>query len=64
MHEDGITFQQAVNDAIRASERSLDRPFQTETASMGEPVVNLDRSLQTVADLEDDDLIRELRSGS
>jgi type II secretory pathway component PulF len=64
MRERGITFKQAVNDAIRASERGQDRPFRTETASMGESAVNLDRALQIVADLEDDELIRKLRSGS
>jgi hypothetical protein len=31
---------------------------------MGESHVNLDRALQLVADLEDDELIRRMRSGS
>jgi type II secretory pathway component PulF len=64
MRERGITFKQAVNDAIRASEMGHDRPFRTETAPMGESGVNLDRALQIVADLEDDELIRKMRSGS
>jgi type II secretory pathway component PulF len=64
MRERGITFKQAVNDAIRASDKGQSKAFRTETASMGESAVNLDRALQIVADLEDDELIRRMRSGS
>jgi hypothetical protein len=31
---------------------------------MGESRVNLDRALQVTADLEDDELLRKMRSGS
>ena len=31
---------------------------------MGESRVNLDRALQVAADLEDDELVRRLRTGS
>lgn len=31
---------------------------------MGEPTVNLDRALQVVAELEDDELIRKMRAGA
>lgn len=63
MTERGITFKQAVNDAIRSSITNSVR-FQTKTASMGRPTINLDRALQVVGELEDDDLIRKARTGS
>jgi hypothetical protein len=66
MTERGVSFKEALNDAIRegvlgGSDAS---PFRTATAAMGESRVNLDRALQIVADLEDDELIRKLRAGS
>lgn len=65
MQERGVSFKEAVNDAIRASVSvSAERaPFRTATASMGESRVNLDRALQVVGDLEDDELVRKMRSG-
>lgn len=64
MRERGISFKEAVNDAIRQSEVGPSPTFSTRTASLGESMVNLDRALQLVADLEDDELIRRMRSGS
>jgi hypothetical protein len=66
MRERGMSFKEALNDAIRSGVTDPARrsPFRTETASMGVSTVNLDRALQVVADLEDDDLIRRMRSGS
>ena len=66
MRERGVTFKQAVNDLLRegAVGATPSTPFVTETASLGRPVVNLDRALQTVGDLEDDELIRRMRAGS
>lgn len=65
MREHGVSFKEAINDAIRASvSASAGRtPFRTVTASMGESGVNLDRALQVVGDLEDDDLVRKMRFG-
>lgn len=65
MREQGISFKEAVNQLIRSGsgDRSVPR-FVTETASMGESRVNLDRALQLAADLEDDELLRRMRSGS
>jgi hypothetical protein len=65
MRERGVSFKEAVNDAIRASGSAStgSPPFRTATASMGESRVNLDRALQVVADLEDDELVRKIRSG-
>lgn len=66
MAERGLTFKEALNDAIRSGvrEAGATTPFRTETAAMGEPRVNLDRALQIAADLEDDELVRKLRTGS
>lgn len=65
MREQGISFKKALNDAIRrGAGQDRRRPFETETASMGEPTVNLDRALQLVGELEDEELIRKMRAGS
>ena len=65
MRERGQTFKEAVNDAIRSGAgRSESKPFVTETASMGLSAINLDRALQVVAELEDEELIRKMRSYS
>ncbi|MGI8518623.1 MAG: antitoxin [Acidimicrobiia bacterium] len=65
MKERGVSFKEALNETIRRGVASEARhPFRTETAAMGESLVNLDRALQIAGALEDDDLIRKLRSGS
>lgn len=66
MRERGESFKQALNDLVRgaAGVGASQRSFQTETASLGTSSVNLDRALQVVADLEDDELIRRMRAGS
>lgn len=65
MREQGVSFKRALNDAIRrGASRDRREPFETETVSMGEPTVNLDRALQLVGDLEDEELIRKMRAGS
>jgi hypothetical protein len=66
MAERGLSFKEALNDAIRSGVRSTSSTpgFRTATAAMGESRVNLDRALQIAADLEDDELVRKLRTGS
>jgi hypothetical protein len=66
MREKRISFKQAVNEAIRAGLTTTGgtQPFRTRTASLGVSAVNLDRALQLAGDLEDDELIRKMRSGS
>jgi hypothetical protein len=66
MRERGVSFKQALNDAIRAGAAgpAATQPFRTETASMGETRVNLDRALQLAAELEDEELLRKMRSSS
>lgn len=64
MRERGMSFKEALNDAIRAGARGQAQQFRTQTASMGQPTVNLDRALQVAADLEDEELLRRMRAGS
>jgi len=66
MRERNLSFKEAVNDAIRAgSVEPGDRaPFRTDVVSMGEPTVDLDRALQLAGHLEDDELVRRMRTGS
>lgn len=65
MRERGVSFKQAVNDAIRegAGGRTGPDRFETEPATLGLPVVNLDRALQLAAELEDEEALRKLRAG-
>jgi len=66
MSEAGVSFKRALNDAVRAGlgRRAAGVPFRTQVASLGVSAVNLDRALQIVGDLEDDDLVRKIRAGS
>jgi hypothetical protein len=66
MAERGVSFKEALNDAIRSGIRSAGAtaPFHTETAAMGESRVSLDRALQIAGNVEDDELVRKLRTGS
>lgn len=59
-----MSFKEALNDAIRSASSSPRADFVTETSSMGESRINLDRALQVAADLEDDELVRRMRAGS
>ena len=65
MRERGLSFKEALNDAIR---RGLTAPsrraaaFHTEPADLGMPSVNLDRALQLAGELEDEELVRKQRA--
>ncbi len=66
MRERGQSFKEALNDSVRSgvllpASRSQ---FRTETASMGEPTICLDRALQLAGDLEDEERVRRMRAGS
>ncbi|MGH9280405.1 MAG: antitoxin [Acidimicrobiales bacterium] len=65
MQVQGVSFKQAINDAIREGLASPTRRarFRTRTADLGLPVVALDRALQLAAELEDEEIIRRMRSG-
>lgn len=64
MAERGVSFKQALNDAIRAGspERTKQR-FRTDVQSMGVPAVSLDRALQLAGEFEDEELARRVHSG-
>ena len=61
MREHGESFKEALNSLLRNSRGP--GGFHTEPASLGRSTVNLDRALQVAGDLEDDELLRRLRSG-
>jgi len=65
MHERGLSFKEALNEAIRAGlgAEGSRRPFRTPTADLGLPAVNLERALLLAAELEDEELVRKQRSG-
>jgi len=66
MRERGISFKQAVNEAIRRGLRSSSGPSRTSwttPSAMGTPTVNLDKALDVAAALEDEELIRKMRVG-
>jgi hypothetical protein len=60
----GISFKQAVNDAIRAGAGGQQAAsFQTQVRRMGQPTVPLDRALQLAGELEDEEMLRRMRTG-
>ena len=65
MRERGVSFKQALNDAVRegAGGRPRRRAFRTETAKMGLPAVSLDRALRLAGELDDEETIRKMRAG-
>jgi hypothetical protein len=65
MREQGVSFKQAVNDAIRAglAPPARRRPFRTPSRKLGLPAVSLDRALALAGALEDEELTRKLQLG-
>ncbi len=65
MRERGISFKAAVNDAIRSAESGGDdaEPVDFPVHDMGEPLVDLTKSLRLAGELEDEELIRKLSQG-
>lgn len=65
VHERGVSFKQALNDAVRAglTGRPQAKPYRLETADLGPPSVPVTKALQLAADLEDEELIRRLETG-
>lgn len=64
MRERGISFKQALNDAIRTalSDGGEGEPFRTEVHSMGGPRIDLDKALALAAELEDEEILRKMRA--
>lgn len=64
MVERGLTFKQAVNDAIRAGAAPpASGPFDFPTHDLGEPLVDLTKALRLAGELEDEELVRRLAQG-
>jgi hypothetical protein len=66
MRERGLTFKQAVNDAIRAGMGGRDgapaAPFPT--FDMGEPLVDITKAVRLAGELEDQELAGRLTRGA
>lgn len=62
----GISFKQALNDAIRdgAETRADPAPRVTPVFDLGVPAVSLVKALRLAGDLEDDEVIGRLRRGA
>jgi hypothetical protein len=62
MREKGMTFKDALNEAIRAGARRARprEPFRTRTFKMGPSLVPIDKALRLAADLEDEEIIRKM----
>lgn len=63
MRDRGLSFKQAVNEAIRAglAPAGSTTPARTPTFRMGfEPAVRWEKALQLAGELEDDELVRRL----
>lgn len=65
MQDSGLTFKEALNDAIRKglSPKSPPGGFMSPTFDLGIPTVNLDRALLLAGELEDEETIRKQRYG-
>lgn len=65
MAERGVSFKQALNDAIRAGAPAAPRhtPPATVARHLGVPAVNLDRALALAGELEDEEIVRKMRTG-
>jgi hypothetical protein len=66
MRRRGVSFKQAVNDAIRdgaLTTKGGRAAFRTATFELGTPAVSLDRALQVAAAFEDDESLHKLELG-
>jgi hypothetical protein len=65
MRERKQSFKQVVNDAIvrGLTTTSPTQPFRTQTRSMGVAAINLDKSTQIAAELEDEETLRKMSLG-
>lgn len=60
----GLSFKQALNDAIRAGARArVDVAFNTPTLDMGKPAVDVTKALALAGELEDKEIVGRLRAG-
>jgi len=65
MKDRGLSFKEAINEAIRSglgSARGRRRP-RIATYDMGEPKIDLTKALQIAGELEDEERVRALSQG-
>jgi len=62
MRDRGMTFKQALNEAIRAGGATprRRRAKRTRTFDMGPPAIPLDKAVRLAAELEDEELVRKI----
>lgn len=62
MRDRGMTFKQALNEAIRAGGATPHRrrAHRTRTFDMGPPAIPLDKAVRLAAELEDEELVRKI----
>lgn len=65
MRERGLSFKEALNDAVRAGAQGGETASATDfpTYPMGEPSVDITKALRLAGELEDDELTRRLAQG-
>lgn len=58
----GVSFKQAVNEAIKAglTRGRGETPFATPTFRMGKPAVPLTHALRLAAEMEDEEIVRKM----
>lgn len=66
MEERGMSFKQAVNEAIRAgfAPRRAESPTTFPTYRMGTPLVDITKALRLAGELEDQELVSRLARGT
>lgn len=63
IHERGITFKAAVNDALRRglADVGVGEPYRLKTFDLGEPLVSLVKALQLAGEMEDEAIVEKMR---
>ena len=66
MRERGLTFKQALNEAIRAGAASAETPTETSfpTFDLGDPLVDVTHALRLAGELEDQERAARLARGA
>ncbi len=65
MHERGVSFKAALNDAVRAGlagEATPQKRFRIKATPMGARF-NIDKALQVAGEMEDEEILRKLDMG-
>lgn len=65
MEERGLSFKEALNEAVRAglAPDAAGAPYRLQARHLGRAAVPLTKALQLAADLEDDEIVRKLTLG-